>query len=960
MEQEYHNLAARFERREKNVIKDLREYLMDYPYTTYEDEVHYMIGAIQTERGRYKAALRELDQADYAVLSRPHQYECVFYRGYASLMLQQYERACAYFAILARTENVYKQKGAYYFAYCKYKQEKYDEALPDLLKLEQDPAFQSTVPYYLIQIYYAKKNYDEVLPRSEYILETQPDNENAGEVHRILGEIFYQRDNFEGAVRHLSAYTESFGALGRELERNDLYLLGQAQFQMQDYPSAIEHLKLVKQQNDTISESTCLTMGNAYVKLGQTEQAKLSYLAAMNYNISPTLREEAMYNYTLTTYENSTALGESVNAFTAFLKEYPGSKHRTEIYELLSDALRRSRNYAAALEALDNISNPTRKMEDTKQLLRYNLGTDAFMQGKMQDAVQWMSEVLSHSAGSTTLRTDALYWRAEAAYRLHDFAQAERDVITFLSDPLSRQSANYRVANYLRAYTYFSQRRFEDAEPIFNTYMSMTDSADPTYADALNRLGDCAFNNRNFDLAIGYYGQVIGMRATGSDYATFQKGYAEGLLHEYDRKISTLGQLVDGYPRSDYADDGLYEIARAYLQLDNEPAAAKIYEQLLSKYPHSNMARKTSLELAMLYRNMRMYDEAIAAYQNTINTYPASEEAYAALSGLEDIYVETNRVSDYIAYSKTLSGLNMSTPTRDDSLSFAAAELQYMMGNYTDAALSMSAYLSTYCAGGRYCTTAQYYAADSYYRLNYRQEALAGYRKLADITGNPYMEEACTRAAELSYDNKDYQTAMDYFYRMLSVATTKQKMDVARLGVLRCSYYLGSHQATIDIATEILGEQGLTDDVRQEALYNRAKAYVATEKYGMAIVDLTPLSKDVLTRQGAESKYLLAECYYQLTALDSAEDEIMSFMQSKSQQQYWLARALILLSDINLARGEEFQARQYLLSLQANYKLQDDIQSIVKARLNAMDELEKQREAVQLQDENNMEEEVEE
>ena len=60
-----------------------------------------------------------------------------------------------------------------------------------------------------------------------------------------------------------------------------------------------------------------------------------------------------------------------------------------------------------------------------------------------------------------------------------------------------------------------------------------------------------------------------------------------------------------------------------------------------------------------------------------------------------------------------------------------------------------------------------------------------------------------------------------------------------------------------------------------------------------------------------------------------------------TQQQYWLARALVLLSDINRSRGEYFQARQYLLVLQQNYLIKgDDIPALISARLAELDKIE--------------------
>jgi len=70
----------------------------------------------------------------------------------------------------------------------------------------------------------------------------------------------------------------------------------------------------------------------------------------------------------------------------------------------------------------------------------------------------------------------------------------------------------------------------------------------------------------------------------------------------------------------------------------------------------------------------------------------------------------------------------------------------------------------------------------------------------------------------------------------------------------------------------------------------------------------------------------------------------MSFAGMKTQHQYWLAKSLILLADINLQRGELFQAKQYLLSLQQNYKAKDDIQQLVADKLQQIEQIEQPKE----------------
>ena len=897
MESEYNRVVALFEQRDKIALRELRDYIEAYPYTTFEAEVYFMQGVIQTERGYYKKALKEFDKSDYKTLPRPWQPQYQFYRGYAHLMLQEYDRASTFFSNLEKHDTPYKEKAAYYYAYCQYKLGNYDKAVPTLLELENKAEYQKTVPYYLTQIYYSRGLNDEVRERAERLLAEQPDNENNSELHRILGEMHFNAERYRDAITELTTYDQMATSQKREVLRNDLFMLGMAQYKTNDYNAAIATFKRVPVQEDSISENTSLCLGNAYRQIGDIEQAKLAYSDAVHYNLDAQVHYEAMYNYALAVYQSSSSIGESESVFTDFIKQYPNSEHENEIYMLLSNAFRKSKNYKAALAALDSIDNPNKQLKETKQYLRYQLGTDAFAQNKFADAITSFSAVIEDPTPSPVL-TDAYYWRAEANYRLKNNDACQRDLVIFFSRPDAAQSPNRAAADYLQGYVSFGNKNYEGARIAFERHIASIKSDAPTYADALNRVGDCCFNGRQFADAVKAYEKVAALNTTGSDYALFQQGYSLGLLKQPDAKIKALQQLTTKYPKSDYADDALYEIARVQMAQEKNAEAVKSYEMLLNKYPRSNFARSASLERAMAYRNMHDYNNAITAYKHTIEHYPASKEAYMALEGLEAVCLETNKVNDYIAYTKKLSKLNMQVATKDDSLSYVAAEMQLRQGN-VDA-------------------------------------ALAQFAPLADRIGSPYAEPSAMQSAELYFDREDYANALPFYRKSLVVASSRKNTTTARVGIMRCTALLKQTNEMLEIITTILSDDPVEPAVKEEALYNRAKVNMSKKNYAAAIPDLTQISTDVRTSIGAEAKYHTAQAYYELGELDKAENEVMSFAQQPTQQQYWLARSLIVLADVSHKRGDDFQAQQYLLSLKNNYTNKDDILQRVEEKLKQL------------------------
>ena len=932
-------LQQQFEQRSPATINHLKQYLKDYPYTPYSDEILLMEGVLQTEKGKYKQAIKLFNQVKSKNLSRQTQPMWYFYMGYAYIQQQEYDQALPLFLTLTKHQTLYTPHAHYYAGYCYYCKQDFPHAMAEFLAVESLGGYKQIAPYYIVQIYYAQHEYDQIYDRAEKLLTDFPDNPHNDELHRMLGEIYYQDSAYNEAINHLQTYRTLRLEQKQEPLRNDLYLLGMANYSAGYYANAIDYLKEVKEQQDSISENTYLHLGHSYLRVGDEEKAKLSYAAAMRFKINDQLREEAMYNYVQITYLQGSALGENITAFQDFLTEYPNTKYANKVYALMADMYLTSKNYQAAYEALSEIQHPDAKMQETKQYLRYQLGMDAFLQGKMQDAIEWMTQVINNDKKTSQYKTEAYYVRAESQYRMHQYAACLEDIKQYESQSNVANSPNQVPAMYLKGYALFNQQQMKDAEYTFRQYLTKADNQTTTYADASNRLGDCLFYSRQFDDAIATYQQVVEHNTTGVDYALFQQGYAQGLLHRYPNKIQTMQTLETRFPHSDYADDALYEQARAHLQLDQYNEAIKAYTQLTTDYPNSNKAAKSALEIGMTYRTLKQYDSAIQAYKNTIQRYAGSEEAYAALEGLEQVFVETNRISDYLAYTKTLDKVNMQTATSEDSLVYVTAELQYMMGNYEQAAAGLTTYLTSFCPGGRYCMIAQYYAANSYYRLKQYDNAIDQYSALADMAGNPYMEEACMRVAELSYDKGEYRTASYYFQRMEEIASSFVMRTTAQLGVLRCSHLLGDKATTVEAANRLLEEQSIADDIRKEALYYRAKAHLEDNQFGLAVVDLTPLAKEVRTAMGAEAKYQLANCYFQLGSIDMAEEEIMSFTKMQTSQQYWLAKSLILLSDINVARNDLFQAKQYLLALQSSYRQEDDIQSIITQKLSAIAEL---------------------
>jgi TolA-binding protein len=645
----------------------------------------------------------------------------------------------------------------------------------------------------------------------------------------------------------------------------------------------------------------------------------------------------------LTTYETNAAFGESITAFEKFIQEFPNSKNVDNAYDYLSTVYLTSKNYDAAYQSILKIKNLSPKLIDTKQYLEYQVGTQAFASSNYNRAVEFFSKAIQ-TAPSGRYLADAYFWRSESFYRINDFVRAETDLNAFFNIARVQMNPNYVQGYYSLGYALFRQRKYAESLSWFLKYLdNAKDPKSVMYIDALNRVGDAYYSVRNFAKANEFYAKAMADQTKG-DYALFQTAYMSGIQKNYNQKINQLEQLLIQFPNSEYGDDALYEIGRSYLMIENNTKVIESYRRLLSAYPNSTIAPKAQLEIGMVYFNENDYNNAIPVFKQVISDYPVSEEAEVALESLETIYINTNNVSSYMDYVRSLGRkVDAASVIRTDSITFMAAERLYISENYSEAITGFTNYIQQYCPNGKFCTTAANYLADSYYVTGNKDKALEEYSKIINMRGNPNVEQAALRAAEIAYDNKDFAGALNFFNKLSEVAQTTENKNIARLGVLRSSYNLNNADVTIKIATEIANDPKSTVAMKSEALLNRAKAYVQQNKLSDALKDLNGINADTRSSIGAEAKFLLADVNFKLNQLNTAENEVLDFAKKGTPHQYWLARSFVVLSDVYIQKGDDFQAKQYLLSLQKNYTVQDDVQEMINSRLSAIEGREKQR-----------------
>lgn len=916
-----------------NVLNQLKDFLENHPETYHRQEIAFFIGSIHFENKEWEKAAYWLSQADLDYLSPSQQEDCSFRLAYSDLQAKKYDESYRLFGLLSQKSKKYDEDANYYKAYIDFQQKRYDQSTPVFEKLTRSSKYKELASFYLLQTDFAEDKSNEAITNGEAFLQDYQNSAYKGEVYRILGNSYYRKGIMVNSISNYENYLKSTDKPFRE----DMLYLGSAYLGIKNYPKAIECLKQATSYSDIIGQEAYMQLGIASEKQGNNSDALLAFQAASKMNYSKDLSEKSLYNYAILLYRSSLGVfDQSISVFQQFLEQYPNSKYSDNINEAFASTLLSTKNYPAALSAINKIKSPDKKIFEAKQMILLQLGIQNYINGATNDAIQRFNETIALGSYNIKARNQAYFWRGESFYKLANYTASARDYEAFISQASSDED-NYNIARYDLGYTYFKLNQYSKANTAFLSYVDLENNKLlSSYSDALNRIGDGYLFARNYSEANRYYGRAANQNPQNADYSEFQKAFVLGLQRDYNGKISALDQLMAKYPQSQYYDDALYEKSRALAMLDRENEAIPVLEKLLSNYPGSLLAQKGGVQLGQMYYNTNQPQKAIQAYKNVVKDYPETEEAHIAVQSMEGIYKDINDIDSYASYVNSLgTGMRISS-SRQDSLTYLAAENIYLKGQKNQAQESFNKYLQTF-PKGYYSGDAHYYLGVISFEKKDNINALNEFRQTIEGGNSRFTEEALSAAADIEFDNKNYTVAYQYYNRLGTMTLKAETKDAAQIGMLRCAAYDNRDQEVIISATKIIGQSKTTPEILKEAYFYRGKAYLNLKETEKGIADLRQCATDPRYIQGAEAQFILADTFYKWKSYDKAIAQVNEFLKKGTPHEYWMARALIVLSDSYAAKGDKFSAKQYLESLKDNYKGgETDITEMISSRLSKM------------------------
>lgn len=907
-------------------------FLWKYPASALRPIVQLEFGNIELDNGRYGEALTVYESIKADALDEASRQTLDYNMAYCLIKRADYDRADALLSALTASKR-YANGARFYRGYIAYVKGDYRRAA-DLLKgVDTSTAPGNMAEHYLSQIYFLDGDYNKAAATARRLLNSDVDKEYKTEAARIIGESEYNLGNDAEALRYLNQYVaETDTPLP-----SALYILGVTDYRRGDYTSAIRNLTPVSGLDNAIGQSACLFIGQSYMQKADYSPAMIAFEKAARMDFDRDTKETAYYNYAVARTEGGKIpFVSSVTTFEEFLRKFPDSHYSQAVREYIVTGYMTDNNYPAALASIEAIPNPTAKILKAKQQVLYTLGTRELAAGHAPQAVERLRAARALRSHDAAIGAETDLWLGEALYAAGKYEDAARMFREALANR-SLTAANRPLARYDLGYALFQDGKYADALSEFSSFLNNPGtSSSVTVADAYNRVADAHYYSRDYQEASDAYSKAITSSRSTADYPMFQKAIMNGLLKNRQAKIDGLLSMMREFPQSSLVPAAMLELGETYDLMNLPDKTVETYSALAARYPSTSQGRQASLLMAMTYVNNGNFVQAETTYKNLISQAPTSDEARQATDKLRELMADRGRIDQYVAFINGVPGVEPVDSDRIETSAFQAAERDYL-ANGTVARITD--YLERYPEGAHrqdalaYAVRANATSGNYAAVLTYAAELL---EKYPDSANAP---EVLKAKADAEYAQGKGELALESYTRLSETASTPYMTNEALIGIIRTARDLNLNDRVIGAADPLLNSGTVTDAQRSEATFAKALALSLQGQSDEAEQLWRNLASDPDKIFGAKSAYYLAQAEFDAGLTEKAETDINGLINSDTPHIYWLARGFILLSDINARLGNDFEARQYLISLKENYPGSEvDIFNMIEQRLSTQNQ----------------------
>lgn len=887
--------------RKNHAEQGLEAFMKEYPNSAYFAQANLPLADYYLAQKDFEKALETLKKVNQYQLSREENTQYIMKLGYAKFMTGDSKGAIeALEEAYKNTDSEDKNDIAYMLGHLYYADGQNEKAFSFFDQIKDNKKFAGVVKPYYVQLYFNEKNYDKAIEEGNSLLNESISDDYRAEVHKIIGESYFMKGDYDSAYPHLKNYLDN----QQNPSESDLYEMGFVAAQLKKHDEAVSYYNQLVNSNSALAQNAYYQLGNSYLETGKKQEALAAFRSAYQMNYDKKVQQLAHVQYAKLSYDIGNPFESAPKVIQSYIDRYPSSSETAEMKKLLVKSYLYSGDYKGTLAAIDKMPDSTPETDKIDQEVSFLLGTEEFNKGNFDNAEKYFMRSLEFNINKE-FNTRATYWLAQTYYQKGNYPSA----ITRYERLLNESFPEKQQLPYDLGYAYFKSKNFDKAKQYFEQYLK--NPKDEFKSDAELRLADTYYANNNLNEAIAIYDKAD----NADDYTLFQKSMALGFKGDTEAKISGLKNLISKYPNSEYEDDANYEIGTAYAAQDDFASSNDYFGRVIKSSTDKDLVANAQIYRAQNYIDLNQHDKAIAELKTLGNQYKNTAYAAKIVQAARPIYVKNGDVAGYESFAR---GLGVKVDASEiDEINLTTAKNYYASKDYKKAIPLYEKYLTQNPSGdGLY--QAQYELGESYYQTQNSTKALVILQEVANVQ-NDYQEDAQTRIAQI-YLNQNNPAQAKTYLESLANSSTESVKNFANLELMKI-YADEKNFAQAEKYADLVAKNSKNPAaVIEQAKVIRARSLMNSGRDNDAKTAYTALEKSTNTEVAAEA--LFAKAYYQnkAKAFKSSNETIFKLANNYASEEYWGAKALVVMAKNYLALKDNYQASYTVDQVIANYQ----------------------------------------
>ena len=527
------------------------------------------------------------------------------------------------------------------------------------------------------------------------------------------GEVYFRKGDYKQASRDYTQYLNLTNERRGRTYGLALYGLGYTYFTQKNYQDAFRQFNALMQSYSVSAGAIDkTTLADAYMRIGDCYFHSRQYKAAEDaYNnaitTEPSQADYAMYQKAFT-QGLSGRYSDKVGTLTYLTETYPQSDYFDDALYEKGRAYVQLEKGTQAIAAFEQLTSQF-PQSHYAPIAGNEIALIHYQSNRIRDAIQAYKKVITNYPNSEQAKVamrdlKSLYVEENMVDSYVEFASqtqgmvavnvSEHDSLSYKAAEMSYVRGDTKAATegftkYLGqfpngAYTtdaqyylgciYYKANNSDNAKQYLQLVAERRSSK---YCEEATRmLGDLAYNNKDYNLAIEAYGNLIEMTGnpTTKLHAQVHRLRSAWTIADYELLVNESAQvLTNSKLAPETATELRYYRAKAYLNQGKHESAIEDL-RILAKDTRNIYGAEAKYQLAQIYYNIKQYEHAEKEVLDYINvSTPHSYWLARSFVLLADVYMQSEK---YIEAKQYLISLKQSYQAKDDIASMIEERLQ--------------------------------------------------------------------------------------------------------------------------------------------------------------------------------------------------------------------------------------------------------------------------------------------